>query len=103
MNGNRYLNQQQKDALERIWWNGLTKAQKQIVNALDAHDSEFPDGFTIHDIMELTGLSYRAVHTYLPVLDFLGYITVQRKHTGRIYPRGTIFNFGFDLSEIDYE
>jgi len=95
------LNRQQEDAIARSLRLGLTAAQRRIVRVLDAHSDEYPDGFTIEEIVTLTGLSYRAVHTYLPVLERWTYVMVQRKHTGRIYPRGTIFSYGFDLSESE--
>ena len=86
-------------ALERVWQKGLSDAQKRIVDALDGWFDERPDGPTINEIMGMTGLSFGAVWTALPVLEHLGYVIITRDRKGRQRHRGVILMHGFDLSE----
>ncbi len=95
----RKLHQTQQRALDNVWKRGLTDVQVAVVNALDAHSKINPESPSIHEIVEMTGLSYGAVWTSLAVLEYFGYIEICRDCKGRMYHRGVIVNHGFDLSE----
>lgn len=97
------LHPTQERALDNVWRKGLSDAQMRIVEALDTWSESNPESPTIHEIMDLTGLSYGAVWTALAVLEYFGYISTCRDCKGRMYHRGVIVNHGFDLSEDSYE
>lgn len=93
------LHPTQERALEQVWRRGLSDAQMRIVDALDKWSVDNPESPTIYEIVGLTGLSYGAVWTALPVLEYFGYISTCRDCKGRMYHKGIIVNHGFDLSE----
>lgn len=86
-------------ALDNVWRNGLTGPQIRVVNALDKRFDEGADEPSLHEIVELTRLSYGAVWTALGVLEHFGYVVINCDHKGRALRRGVMFMHGFDLSE----
>lgn len=80
----------------RRW--GLTNGQKKIIRALDAWFDEYPSGPTLRELAKLAGVSTSYVYLVIPVLEALGYITVNRSRRGRLVPRS--IRLWIDLDDV---
>jgi hypothetical protein len=95
----KHLHTTQERAIAAVWQRGLSDTQIQIVNTLDKWFDEYPDGPTLHEMMDLTGLSFGAIWKSLGVLEFFGYVIVNRTRKGRIVNRGVVLIVGFDAAK----
>ena len=102
MTAKRRLHKKQKRAIGNVWNHGLSGIQAQVIDALDMYSRVNPESPSIYEIVNMTGLSYGTVWNSLAVLEHFGYIDICRDCKGRMYWRGIIVNYGFDLSE-DYD
>lgn len=97
--GKKKLNQEQRVAIEEVWRYGLNDAQIKLVNALDNWFDEYPQGPTLRQMQEMAELAFGTVHISLAVLEYFGYVNINRDRKGRIVPGGIVLIFGFDMEK----
>jgi len=71
------------NSIYRAQRRGLIAAEVTILRALDAWFNDHADGPTVQELAQRSGFSHTMVYWTLPVLEALGYITVNRHRSGR--------------------
>lgn len=93
------LTREQRIAIEEVWRYGLNDAQIKLVNMLDNWFDENPQGPTLHEMEAKAKISFGAVHTALAVLEYFGYVWINRDRKGRVVNGGIVLVTGFDLDK----